>query len=169
MQEVGDYICIGGQKIPISHDTFPFSPALGKALGMDEDALRATYPQLSICYLPLSVRAVGALMRGGILTFEDVNAHTDKELLALRNFGKSCLAEIHSLFPDRVRVREEPKGIKEYRIGNPERFAEIVKMRREGYPMRRIARCFGISPQRVNQLVRLAEAEEGGEIHIKGI
>ncbi len=164
--DIGDYICIGGKKIPIRHNTFPFSPALCKAIGIDEDALQAVYPDISIIYTPLSVRAAGALVRGGINTVADVNASTDKELLAIRNFGKSCLDEVLRLFPDRVRVREEKK---ERRIRNPERLAEMLQMRREGQTIREIARQYYISPQRVQQILQQAVAMKEGETHIKGI
>jgi len=154
-KDLGDYLYFGGQKIPIRHNFSPFNPELCRAMGVDEADLQEACAsmQVHICYTPLSIRALNSLMRGGIQTVEDVKAKTDKELLALRNFGKGCLAEVYRLFPDRVRVRKVKKPP---RIRDEERFADIVQMRLDGQTVRGIAKKHGISYQRVHQILQQA-------------
>lgn len=153
--DLGNYLYFGGQKIPIRHDFSPLNPELCRALGVNQDDMREACAsmQVHICYTPLSSRALNALMRYGIQTVDDVKAKTDKELLALRNFGKGCLSEVHRLFPDRVRER---KIIKTPRIRDKERFSEIVQMRLDGQTIRGIAKKYGISYQRVHQILQQA-------------
>ena len=157
-KDLGDYLYFGGQKIPIRHEFSPFNPELCRAMGVDEADLREACAsmQVHICYTPLSIRALNSLMRGGIQTVEDVKAKTDKELLALRNFGKGCLAEVHRLFPDRVRVRKIKKPPS---IRDRERLADIIQMRRDRYTMREIAIKHGISKQRIYQILQEAGVE----------
>lgn len=153
--DMGDYLYFGGQKIPIRHEFSPLNPDLCRAMGVDENDVREACAsmQVHICYTPLSIRALNSLMRGGIQTVDDVKAKTDKELLALRNFGKGCLAEVHRLFPDRVRVRKIKKPP---RIQDMERLADIIQMRRDRYAMREIAEKHGISKQRIYQILQEA-------------
>lgn len=154
-KDLGNYLYFGGQKIPIRHDFTPLNPELCRALGVDEADLREACAsmQVHICYTPLSIRALNSLMRGGIQTVDDVKAKTDKELLALRSFGKGCLAEVHRLFPDRVRVRKIKKPP---RIRDTERLADIVQMRLDGHTMLKIAEKHGLSKQRIHQILQQA-------------
>ena len=156
--DLGDYLYFGGHKIPLRYNLSPLSPELCRALGVDEADVREACAsmQVHISYTPLSIRALNSLMRGGIQTVEDVNAKTDKELLALRNFGKGCLAEVHRLFPDRVRVRKVKKPLREQ---DAERLADIIQMRRDRYTMREIAIKHGISKQRIYQILQEAGVE----------
>jgi len=73
----------------------------------------STYP---IDALNLSTRARNALVRAGITTVEDLAARSDVELLLLRGFGPTSLAEVQERLavwkqehpPDEVVLAEEP-------------------------------------------------------------
>jgi DNA-binding NarL/FixJ family response regulator len=167
MKQLSDYLCVSGQVIPIDSSSFLFTPELCEALRIDEIALQSSYPDMPVLHMPLSVRTVNCLLRGGLNTVGDVNARTDKELLSLRNFGEGCLAEVCRVFPDRVRVREgvqEDARTEKPRKEQPERYAEIARLRREGHSAREIARQYGVTCQRVYQILKLyRDGETGAE------
>ena len=53
--------------------------------------------------LPLRRHAINALRAAGILTLGELKPMSDRELLALRFFGRGALANVRSLVPAPVR------------------------------------------------------------------
>ena len=49
--------------------------------------------------LPLRQHTINALRAGGVLTLGELRAMPDRDLMALRQFGRGALADVRSLVP----------------------------------------------------------------------
>jgi hypothetical protein len=79
-----------GEEI-VKSDINPFQVVLSTELSNREDK-----KAISIKDLKLSIRTLNCLKGAEISSINDLILYTDKELLNIRNFGKTCLSEIKS-------------------------------------------------------------------------
>ncbi len=100
-------------------------------------------------------RWLNALQRMGVSTVGEVRALSERRLLEIPQVGPGAVADISEALRD-PRVCSDDSI---ERLGSPqarvvsERDRELVRMRQSGASIRVIARRFGISPERVRQIL----------------
>ena len=100
-------------------------------------------------------RWLNALRRGGVLTVGQLRAVAEEQLLEIAQLGPKAVADVSAALAD-PRLRSED-SIELLRLPQApvisERDQELVRMRQRGATIAAIARRFGISPERVRQIL----------------
>ena len=100
-------------------------------------------------------RWLNALERCGILTVGDLRAASEAQLLEIPMVGPKALADIAEALRDRSLCASD--SIEMLRLESArsicERDVELVRMRQQGASLAVIARHFGISRERVRQIL----------------
>lgn len=100
-------------------------------------------------------RWLNALRRGGVLTVGQLRAVAEEQLLEIPQLGPKAVADVSAALAD-PRLRSED-SIELLRLPQApvisERDQELVRMRQRGATIAAIARRFGISPERVRQIL----------------
>jgi uncharacterized protein YgbK (DUF1537 family) len=100
-------------------------------------------------------RWLNALQRSVVVTVGQLQAMTEQQLREIPNVGPEALADIAAALADRALRPDDAIEL----LGPPaagaisERDEELVRMRRRGATFAVIARRFGISSQRVRQVL----------------
>jgi DNA-binding NarL/FixJ family response regulator len=106
---------------------------------------------MDIDVLLLSSRADTTLRRAGISTVGKLTSCEPSDLLALKNFGQTCLAEVQTALA-RMDLSLAPKSAK---APSP-RALDIAARKAAGEPGVAIAADLGISPQAVSAYLKRA-------------
>lgn len=100
-------------------------------------------------------RWLNALRRGGVLTVGKLRAVAEEQLLEIPQLGPQAVADVSAALAD-PRLRSEDSiellGLPQAPVIS-ERDQELVRMRQRGATIAAIARRFGISPERVRQIL----------------
>ncbi len=100
-------------------------------------------------------RWLNALRRGGVLTVGQLRAVAEEQLLEIPQLGPKAVADVSAALAD-PRLRSEDSiellGLPQAPVIS-ERDQELVRMRQRGATIAAIARRFGISPERVRQIL----------------
>jgi len=100
-------------------------------------------------------RWLNALRRGGVLTVGQLRAVAEEQLLEIPQLGPKAVADVSAALAD-PRLRSEDSiellGLPPAPVIS-ERDQELVRMRQRGATIAAIARRFGISPERVRQIL----------------
>jgi DNA-binding CsgD family transcriptional regulator len=100
-------------------------------------------------------RWLNALRRGGVLTVGQLRAVAEEQLLEIPQLGPQAVADVSAALAD-PRLRSEDSiellGLPQAPVIS-ERDQELVRMRQRGATIAAIARRFGISPERVRQIL----------------
>jgi DNA-directed RNA polymerase alpha subunit len=121
-------------------------------------ALHEVYPALSawadipqFTQLGLSPRVRRPLWRCEVYTLRQLTSWSAAELLAITNFGPVALREVESLLRDHGLALKQPEPAQ---LPVDSRLAPMRQMRAAGTSLRIIGKTFGISAERVRQLLQ---------------
>jgi uncharacterized protein YgbK (DUF1537 family) len=108
-------------------------------------------------------RWLNALQRSAVVTVGQLQAMTEQQLREIPNVGPKTLADISAALADRASRPDDAIEL----LGLPaaraisERDQELVRMRQRGATFAALARRFGISSQRVRQILDRADGDAG--------
>jgi hypothetical protein len=115
--------------------------------------------EVSLDIFVLRVRTLAALRRAGITTVGEARSLSEQDLLAVANVGPKSLADLRGALAEPSLGPEDPLSCLTLPRPLSERDEAMVHMHASGAGYTVIARHFGISRSRVEQVLARAEQE----------
>lgn len=115
--------------------------------------------EVSVSVFVLRVRTLAALRRAGITTIGQARSLSEQDLLEVVNVGPKSVADLRRALAERSLGPEDPLSCVALRRPLTDRDEAMVHMHASGAGLTAIARHFGISRSRVEQILDRAEQE----------